>query len=111
MIADEPSAQEAVPRVTRASVKKVPVTRSLKRSKYPRKQMLLLKLMDLLLLLMMLVNTLDLLSLYSLYVYSCLFFQALMKKFIALGTECAEYLKVARASEGKFYCLVFSCLL
>jgi hypothetical protein len=33
MIADEPSAQETVPRVTRASVKKVPVTRSLKRSK------------------------------------------------------------------------------
>jgi hypothetical protein len=57
--------------------------------------MLLLKLMDLLLLLMMLVNTLDLLSLYSLYAYSCLFFQALMNKFIALGTECVEYLKVA----------------
>jgi hypothetical protein len=33
MIADEPSAQEAASRVTRASVKKVPVTRSLKRSK------------------------------------------------------------------------------
>jgi hypothetical protein len=26
--------------------------------------------------------------------------QALMKKFVALGTECAEYLKVAKASEG-----------
>jgi hypothetical protein len=26
--------------------------------------------------------------------------QALMKKFIALGTECAGYLKVAKASEG-----------
>jgi hypothetical protein len=33
VIADEPSAQEAAPRVTRAAVKKVPVTRSLKRSK------------------------------------------------------------------------------
>jgi hypothetical protein len=33
VIADEPSVQEAAPRVTRASVKKVPVTRSLKRSK------------------------------------------------------------------------------
>jgi hypothetical protein len=33
VIADEPSTQEAAPRVTRASVKKVPVTRSLKRSK------------------------------------------------------------------------------
>jgi hypothetical protein len=28
------------------------------------------------------------------------FSQALMKKFVALGTECAGYLKVAKASEG-----------
>jgi hypothetical protein len=28
------------------------------------------------------------------------FFQALVKRFIALGTECAGYLKVAKASEG-----------
>jgi hypothetical protein len=33
VIVDEPSAQETAPRVTRASVKKIPVTRSLKRSK------------------------------------------------------------------------------
>jgi hypothetical protein len=26
--------------------------------------------------------------------------QALMKKFVALGTECAGYLKIAKASEG-----------
>jgi hypothetical protein len=57
--------------------------------------------------LMMLVNTLDLLSLHSLYAYLSLLCQALMKKFIALGIECAEYLKVAKASEGKFFCLVF----
>jgi hypothetical protein len=31
--ADEPSEQEIAPRVTRASVKKIPATRSLKRSK------------------------------------------------------------------------------
>jgi hypothetical protein len=31
--ADEPAEQEVAPRVTRASVKKIPVTRSLKRSK------------------------------------------------------------------------------
>jgi hypothetical protein len=31
--------------------------------------------------------------------------QALMKKFVALGTECTEYLKVAKASEGKFFVL------
>jgi hypothetical protein len=28
------------------------------------------------------------------------FLQALMQKFVALGTECAKYLKVAKASEG-----------
>jgi hypothetical protein len=33
VVADEPSEQEIAPRVTRASVKKVPVTRSLKRLK------------------------------------------------------------------------------
>jgi hypothetical protein len=36
VVADEPSAQETVPRVTRASVKKIPVTQSLKRSKKAR---------------------------------------------------------------------------
>jgi hypothetical protein len=29
------------------------------------------------------------------------FLQVLMQKFVALGTECANYLKVAKASEGK----------
>jgi hypothetical protein len=33
-----------------------------------------------------------------------------MKKFIALGTECAKYLKVARAFEGKFFVLSLLCL-
>jgi hypothetical protein len=39
--------------------------------------------------------------------------QALMKKFVALGTECTKYLKVAKASEGKFFRPVFclSCML
>jgi hypothetical protein len=32
-IADEPAEQEIAPRVTRASVKKIPATRSIKRSK------------------------------------------------------------------------------
>jgi hypothetical protein len=41
----------------------------------------------------------------------------LIKKFVALGTECAEYLKVARASEGELLFLpllilyAFLCLL
>jgi hypothetical protein len=71
--------------------------------KNPRKRTLLLKLTDPLPPPMMLVNTLYLLSLYNLYSYASLFCQALMKKFITLGTECAEYLKVAKASEGKFF--------
>jgi hypothetical protein len=37
VIVDEPSAQETAPRVTRASVKKIPVTRSLKHSKKSQK--------------------------------------------------------------------------
>jgi hypothetical protein len=28
-----------------------------------------------------------------------------MKKFVALGTECAEYLKVAKASKGELFIL------
>jgi hypothetical protein len=28
-----------------------------------------------------------------------------MKRFVALGTECAEYLRVAKASEGEFLIL------
>jgi hypothetical protein len=31
-----------------------------------------------------------------------IFLQALLERFVALGTECAEYLKVAKASEGVF---------
>jgi hypothetical protein len=40
-----------------------------------------------------------------------------MKKFVALGTECVEYLKVAKASEGEFFILsslalyAYSCCL
>jgi hypothetical protein len=37
VIADEPSAQETAPRITRASVKKIPTARSLKRSKKDKK--------------------------------------------------------------------------
>jgi hypothetical protein len=37
---------------------------------------------------------------------TCSFLQALVKRFIDLGTECAGYLKVAKASEGAL--LMFS---
>jgi hypothetical protein len=36
--------------------------------------------------------------------------QNLMRKFVALGNECVEYLKAAKASEGKFLFLYFACL-
>jgi hypothetical protein len=39
-------------------------------------------------------------SLRLVYTYMFLPCQALMKKFVALGTECTQYLKVAKASEG-----------
>jgi hypothetical protein len=43
-------------------------------------------------------------SFLALYSYTpfltCSFPQALVKRFITLGTECAGYLKVAKASEG-----------
>jgi hypothetical protein len=43
-------------------------------------------------------------SFLALYLYTpfliCSSPQALVKRFIALGTECAGYLKVAKASEG-----------
>jgi hypothetical protein len=34
-----------------------------------------------------------------------------MKKFVALGTECMKYLKVAKASEGKFSPPIFLLVL
>jgi hypothetical protein len=39
-------------------------------------------------------------SLRDCYAYALFPWQILMKKFVALGTECAEYLKAAKASEG-----------
>jgi hypothetical protein len=36
------------------------------------------------------------------------FLQTLMKKFVSLGTECVEFLKAARASQGKLLCYVVS---
>jgi hypothetical protein len=34
------------------------------------------------------------------FILTCFFGQILMKKFVTLGTECVEYLKATRASEG-----------
>jgi hypothetical protein len=102
-IVDEPAEPDAAPRVTRASVKKIPQTRSLKRSKKAKEVDIALEAHastvsphD--------VSNFPLVVLFS---YTCalirLFSQALLKRFVVLGTECAGYLKVAKASEGMFY--------
>jgi hypothetical protein len=36
------------------------------------------------------------------FILTYFFGQNLMKKFVALGNECVEYLKATRASEGNF---------
>jgi hypothetical protein len=48
-------------------------------------------------------NSFSLIFLVYTYALTRPFSQALLKRFVALGTECAEYLKVAKASEGMFY--------
>jgi hypothetical protein len=30
-----------------------------------------------------------------------------MKKFVSLGTECVEFLRAARASQGKLFAMLF----
>jgi hypothetical protein len=90
-----------VPRVTRCSVKKVPVSRSTKKSKKSEEADVFLEVhepsssKD---------NVSDCILEDFSFLFACaylfLFYQALMKKFVALGTECTQYSKVAKASEG-----------
>jgi hypothetical protein len=106
--ADEPAEPYIVPRVTRASVKKIPQARNLKRSKKAKETDVSLEAHA------STVSPDDVsnFSLLAFLAYTCAltrsFSQALLKRFVALGTECAEYLKVAKASEGTFY--IRSCL-
>jgi hypothetical protein len=99
---DEPAEPDVAPRITRASIKKVSQTkaRNLKRVKKAHEADVSLEAH---------VSTLssDDVSVSSLpavlsYTPSltCSFPQALVKRFIDLGTECAGYLKVAKASKG-----------
>jgi hypothetical protein len=105
-IPDKPSAQEPelsaeAPRVTRSSIKKITVSRSTKRQKKSKEADISLQaheptsssddVSD---------RTLEIFSLRFAYAYVFLPCQALMKKFIALGTECTQYWRVAKASEG-----------
>jgi hypothetical protein len=98
--AAEPSEPYMAPRVTRASGKKVTQDRNLKRSKKAKETDVSLEAHT---------STVypDDVSNSSLLAFLAYtpglthsFSQALLKRFVALGTECAGYLKVAKASES-----------
>ena len=97
---DEPVEPDVAPRATRSGVKKVPQTRYPKRSKKAKEAEVSLEAHA------STVSSDDVsnVSLLAFCSYTSAlthsFSQALLKRFIALGTECAEYLKVAKAYEG-----------
>jgi hypothetical protein len=101
--ADELAETVIAPRFTRASVKKIPQARSLKRSKKAKETNVSLEAHASTVSPNDVSNSSSLIFLIYIYALTRLFSQALLKRFIALGTECAEYLKVAKASEGIFY--------
>jgi hypothetical protein len=110
---DEPVEPDVAPRATRSGVKKVPQTRYPKRSKKAKEAEVSLKAHA------STVSSDDLSNSSLLSFLSCtstlthFFYQALVKRFIALGTECAGYLKVAKASEGTILMsshLLFFCV-
>jgi hypothetical protein len=102
VVTDEPVEPDVAPRATRSSVKKVPQARYPKRSKKAKEPEVSLEAHA------STVSSDDVSNSFLLAFLSCTsalthsFSQALLKRFIALGTECAEYLKVAKASEGMF---------
>jgi hypothetical protein len=99
---DEPMEPDVAPRTTRASVKKISQTqaRNQKCAKKAKGADVSLEAH------VSTVSSDDVsdssLAAFLLYTLSltCSFLQALVKRFIDLGTECAGYLKVAKASEG-----------
>jgi hypothetical protein len=100
MATDEPIEPDVAPRATRSGVKKVSQARYPKRSKKAKEADISLEAHastgfpdD--------VSNSSLLAFHSCTsTLTHCFFQALVKRFIALGTECAGHLKVAKASEG-----------
>jgi hypothetical protein len=97
---DEPVEPDVAPRATRSGVKKVPQTRYPKRSKKAKEAKVSLEAHA------STVSSDDVSNssfpsfLSRTSTLTHFFYQALVKRFIALGTECAGYLKVAKASEG-----------
>jgi hypothetical protein len=105
---DEPAEPDVAPRITRAFVKKILQTkaRNQKRTKKAKEADVSLEAH------VSMVSSDDVsdssLPAFLLFIPSltCSFLQALVKRFIDLGTECAGYLRVAKASEGAI--LMFS---
>jgi hypothetical protein len=99
---DEPAEPDVAPRITRASVKKVSQTRArnLKCAKKAKEANVSLEAH----VSTVSSNDVSVSSLPAFLSYTPFltrsFLQALVKRFIDLGTECAGYLKVAKASEG-----------
>jgi hypothetical protein len=97
---DEPIEPDVAPKATRSSVKKVPQARYPKRSKKAKETDVSLEAHA------STVSSDDVSDSSLLAFLSCtstlthFFSQALVKRFITLGTECAGYLKVTKASEG-----------
>jgi hypothetical protein len=132
--ADESPMQEVEPAVKspkapRAPVKKVPVARGTKRSKKSKETDISLEPHESRSSRDDVRGGFSLFAFCSLrgrYAYILFPWQLLMKKFITLGTECAKYLKAAKASEGSllsftllisstfpcfFIILIFPCFL
>jgi hypothetical protein len=99
---DETAEPTVAPRATRSSVKKVSQTqaKNLKRAKKTKAPNVSLEAHASAVSLNDVSNS----FLHAFFAYTSSltqsFSQTLMKRFIALGTECAEYLKVAKASKG-----------
>jgi hypothetical protein len=100
----EPTAKS--PKAPRASVKKVPVARGTKRSKNSKETDISLEPHESRSSPDDVRGDFSLVAFCSLrdpYAYVLFPWQILMKKFITLGTECAEYLKFTKASEGSLF--------
>jgi hypothetical protein len=99
---DEPAELDVAPRITRASVKKISQTkaRNLKRAKKAKEADVSLEAH------VSTISSNDVsVSTFPVFLsytpsLTLSFLQALVKRFIDLGTECAGYLKVAEAFEG-----------
>jgi microcystin-dependent protein len=99
---DEPAEPAAAVRTTRSTVKKVSQTqaRNAKRAKKAKETNVSLEAHTSTVSSDEVSNSSLLVSFAYILSLTHSFPQTLMKKFVALGTECAGYLKVAKASEG-----------